>query len=113
MASHALGDRGTGLPILSGDANLSSEPPVNEASGHAMLKLPTLFRHKVSKGYSRNPLTLTDCNCMLITTPAFALISLALNLQVAVAQTATPPRNDGGQSRSRVVAAPTDTSATA
>ncbi|HET9636563.1 MAG TPA: DUF5916 domain-containing protein [Gemmatimonadaceae bacterium] len=50
---------------------------------------------------------------MLITTPAFALIGLALNLQTAVAQTSLPPRNDAGQSRSRVVAAPTDTSATA
>src|SRR5690349_24950980 len=78
-----------------------------------VLKLPTLFGHKVSKGYSRNPLTLTDCNRMLITTPVFAIIGLALNLQTAVAQATLPPRNDSGQTRSRVVAAPTDTSATA
>ncbi|HJP60662.1 MAG TPA: DUF5916 domain-containing protein, partial [Gemmatimonadaceae bacterium] len=50
---------------------------------------------------------------MLITTPLFAVIGLALNLQTAVAQGSTPPRADGTQSASRVVAAPTDTSATA
>ena len=50
---------------------------------------------------------------MLITSPAFAIIGLALNLQTAVAQASQAPRNDSGQSRPRVVAAPTDTSATA
>jgi len=50
---------------------------------------------------------------MLITTPVFAIIGLALNLQTAVAQASTPPRADGTQAPSRVVAAPTDTSATA
>ncbi|MFL5483540.1 MAG: DUF5916 domain-containing protein [Gemmatimonadaceae bacterium] len=50
---------------------------------------------------------------MLITTPAFAIIGLALNLQTAVAQNSQASRNDSGQPRPSVVAAPTDTSATA
>ena len=50
---------------------------------------------------------------MLITSPTFAIIGLALNLQTAVAQATQAPRNDSGQARPGVVAAPTDTSATA
>src|SRR5690348_13069246 len=72
-----------------------------------MLKLPTLFGHKVSKGYSRNPLTLTDCSRMLITSPVFALIGLALNLQTTVAQTASPSsRSNVAQTASRVLPPP-------
>jgi Domain of unknown function (DUF5916)/Carbohydrate family 9 binding domain-like len=50
---------------------------------------------------------------MLITSPAFAIIGLALNLQTAVAQTTPVSRLDGTQTSPRVVAPPTDTSATA
>lgn len=51
---------------------------------------------------------------MLITSPAFAILGLALNLQTAVAQTATPASHiDGTQTSTKVVAPPTDTSATA
>lgn len=50
---------------------------------------------------------------MLISTPPFALIGLVLNLQLAVAQAPPASNNDGPQTRSPVVAAPTDTSATA
>ena len=50
---------------------------------------------------------------MLITSPAFAIIGLALNLQTAVAQTTAVSRVDGNQPTTRVVPPPTDTSATA
>src|SRR3954467_8151983 len=50
---------------------------------------------------------------MLITTPAFAIIGLALNLQTAVAQATTVPRTDGTQSPPRVMRAPTDSDAVA
>ncbi|HJP87200.1 MAG TPA: DUF5916 domain-containing protein [Gemmatimonadaceae bacterium] len=50
---------------------------------------------------------------MLITSPTFAIIGLALNLQTAVAQTTAVSRVDGNQTTPRVVAPPTDTSATA
>ena len=51
---------------------------------------------------------------MFITSPAFALIGLALNLQTSVAQTATSAAHlDGTQTSSRSVPPPTDTSATA
>ena len=50
---------------------------------------------------------------MFFTTPALAILSLALNLQTAVAQTTTVARTDGTQSAPRVVRAPTDSDAVA